>query len=123
MPWYRVTPKNAPCDDGWTTGNTASQLQLEFTPQDVVQDRIFCSALLASSQAVTVTVTVGGVNLSAAWTKTPSGSAGISPRQRRFRRQYGRRHRHGRVYGGQQAIYQDELRRHEQIHQLEHLCG
>ncbi|KAK0737079.1 glycosyl hydrolase family 71-domain-containing protein [Apiosordaria backusii] len=73
--WYRVTPKNALCDDGWTTGNTASQLQFEFTPQDVVQDKIFYSALLASSQAVTVTV--GGVNLGAAWTKTPSGGAGI----------------------------------------------
>lgn len=73
--WYRVTPKNAPCDDGWTTGNTASQLQVEFTPQDVVQDRIFYSALLASNQPVTVTV--GGVNLGATWTKTPSGGAGI----------------------------------------------
>ncbi|KAK4148379.1 glycosyl hydrolase family 71-domain-containing protein, partial [Chaetomidium leptoderma] len=86
--WYRVTPKNAPCDDGWTTGNTnapcddgwttgntASQLQFEFTPQDVVQDKIFYSALLASSR--TVTVTVGGVDLGATWTKTPSGGAGI----------------------------------------------
>lgn len=73
--WYRVTPKNAPCDDGWTTGNTASQLQFEFTPQDVVQDKIFYSALLASSQAVTVTV--GGVDLGATWTKKPSGGAGI----------------------------------------------
>ncbi|KAH7629776.1 glycosyl hydrolase family 71-domain-containing protein [Sordaria sp. MPI-SDFR-AT-0083] len=73
--WYRVTPKNAACDDGWTTGNTASQLELEFTPQDVVQDKIFYSALLASSQPVTVTV--GGVNVGATWTKTPSGGAGI----------------------------------------------
>lgn len=73
--WYRVTPKHASCDDGWTTGNTASQLQFEFTPQDVVQDKIFYSALLASSQAVTVTV--GGVDLGATWAKTPSGGAGI----------------------------------------------
>ncbi|EGO56249.1 hypothetical protein NEUTE1DRAFT_146972 [Neurospora tetrasperma FGSC 2508] len=73
--WYRVTSKNAACNDGWTTGNTASQLQLEFTPQDVVQDKIFYSALLASSQPVTVTV--GGVNVGATWTKTPSGGAGI----------------------------------------------
>lgn len=41
----------------------------------MVQDKIFYSALLASSQAVTVTV--GGVNLGATWTKTPSGGAGI----------------------------------------------
>ncbi|KAK3493348.1 glycosyl hydrolase family 71-domain-containing protein [Neurospora crassa] len=73
--WYRVTSKNAACNGGWTTGNTASQLQLEFTPQDVVQDKIFYSALLASSQPVTVTV--GGVNVGATWTKTPSGDAGI----------------------------------------------
>ncbi|KAK4202758.1 glycosyl hydrolase family 71-domain-containing protein [Triangularia verruculosa] len=73
--WYRVTPKNASCDDGWTTGNTASQLQFEFSPQDVVQDKVFYSALLAGNQAVTVTV--GGVNLGATWTKIPSGGVGM----------------------------------------------
>lgn len=73
--WYRVTPKDAACDNGGTTGNTASQLELEFWPYDVVQDKIFYSALLAEEQSVTVTV--GGVDVGAGWTKTPSGGAGI----------------------------------------------
>lgn len=60
--WYRLTSKdNSACNDGYTTGNTASQLQIEFYPTDVVQDKIFYSALLA--EAGTVTVTVGGVDL------------------------------------------------------------
>ncbi|RAL64388.1 hypothetical protein DID88_001864 [Monilinia fructigena] len=49
------------CSDGYTTGNAASQLQIEFYPTHVVQDKIFYSALLA--EAGTVTVTVGGIDL------------------------------------------------------------
>ncbi|KAI9643094.1 Glucan endo-1,3-alpha-glucosidase agn1 [Ciborinia camelliae] len=74
--WYRLTSKdNTACSDGDTTGNTASQLQIEFYPTDVVQDKIFYSALLAG--VGTVTVTVGGVDLGASWTHTPSDSVGI----------------------------------------------
>ncbi|KAK2601394.1 hypothetical protein N8I77_010848 [Diaporthe amygdali] len=73
--WYRLTPKTAGCQDGDTTGNTASQLQVEFTPSAVVQDKIFYSALLASAQAVTVTV--GGADLGSTWTHTPSDPVGI----------------------------------------------
>lgn len=72
--WYRLTPKVG-CGDGDTTGNTASQLQVEFTPTAVVQDKIFYSALLASAKQVTVTV--GGVDLGAKWTHTPSDPVGI----------------------------------------------
>ncbi|OIW34215.1 hypothetical protein CONLIGDRAFT_568540 [Coniochaeta ligniaria NRRL 30616] len=72
--WYRLTPKAA-CNDGNTVGNTHSQLQVEFSPGDVVQDKIFFSALLGSSKAVTVTV--GGVNLNAAWTTKPASGVGI----------------------------------------------
>ena len=72
--WYRLTPKGA-CDDGGTTGNTASQLQIEFSPADTVQDKIFFSALLAFPQSVTVTV--GGVDLGANWTTVPNGNIGI----------------------------------------------
>lgn len=72
--WYRLTAKAA-CGDGDTTGNTASQLQVEFMPVDVVQDKIFYSALLSSAQQVTVTV--GGVDLGAKWTHTPSDPVGI----------------------------------------------
>lgn len=73
--WYRLTPKSAGCQNGGTTGNTASQLQIEFNPADIVEDKIFYTALLASSQSVTVTV--GGVDLGATWTSTPDGGVGL----------------------------------------------
>ena len=64
--WYRLTSKdNSACSDGDTTGNTANQFQIEFYPTDVVQDKIFYSAVLA--EAGTVTVTVGGVDLGKFW--------------------------------------------------------
>ncbi|KAK7710225.1 Glucan endo-1,3-alpha-glucosidase agn1 [Diaporthe eres] len=44
-------------------------------PAEVVQDKIFYSALLSSAQQVTVTV--GGVDLGAKWTHTPSDPVGI----------------------------------------------
>lgn len=73
--WYRPSPKQSGCDDGGTTGNTASQLQEEFWPWDIVEDKIFFSALLASSQAVSVTV--GGVAVSASWTFEPENGKGL----------------------------------------------
>jgi hypothetical protein len=73
--WYRLTPKSVCPTNGGTTGNTASQLQLEFDPRDVAQDKIFYSALLASSQSVTVTV--GGIDLGASWVDIPDGGVGI----------------------------------------------
>jgi hypothetical protein len=72
--WYRTSPGTA-CSSGGTTGNTASQLQLEFPPSAVAQDKIFFSALLTSS--ATVSVTVGGVALTAAWSATPQGGIGM----------------------------------------------
>ncbi|KAG4428839.1 hypothetical protein IFR05_015680, partial [Cadophora sp. M221] len=73
--WYRRYPKAA-CTSGGTTGNTASQLQVEFYPADVVQDKVFYSALLASPGA-TVTVTIGGVSQVGTWENTPDGGVGI----------------------------------------------
>lgn len=61
--WYRLSPAAA-CGGG-TTGNTASQLQLEYAPTEVVQDRIFFSALLTMD--ATVTVSVGGAVQTATW--------------------------------------------------------
>lgn len=72
--WYRLTPGTA-CATGNTTGNTASQLQIEFEPWQVAQDKIFYSALL--TETATVTVTVGGVSILATWEKIPSGGIGI----------------------------------------------
>lgn len=72
--WYRNSPMS-PCGFAETVGNTATQMQLEYSPAVVLSDRIFYSALLASSAAVTVTV--GGVSLGATWSDTPAGGAGI----------------------------------------------
>ncbi|MCJ1307285.1 hypothetical protein MMC25_000931 [Agyrium rufum] len=74
--WYRLNPGiSAGCSSNGTTGNTASQLQIEFQPGDVMQNKIFFSALLVAT--ATVIVTVGGVSIQAAWTNTPSGGIGI----------------------------------------------
>lgn len=73
--WYRLNAAGSCASDGGTTGNTVSQLQLEYPPKDIPQDKIFYSALLASP--ADVVVTVDGVSLGAAWTHTPSGDAGI----------------------------------------------
>ncbi|KAJ6036601.1 Glycoside hydrolase family 71 [Penicillium herquei] len=72
--WYRLNAAGA-CADSGTTANTASQLQLEYWPKDVVQDQIFYSALL--SQPGDISVTIDGVNVGATWTNTPSGNVGI----------------------------------------------
>lgn len=72
--WYRLNAAGA-CADGGTTANTVSQLQLEYWPKDVMQDKIFYSALL--SQPGDISVTIDGVNLGATWTNTPSGNVGI----------------------------------------------
>lgn len=73
--WYRLNQAGACASDGGTTGNTASQLQLEYKPQQILQDKIFFSALLGSSAQVKVTL--GGVDLGATWIHVPSGDAGI----------------------------------------------
>jgi hypothetical protein len=72
--WYRLSP-NDTCSTNGTSGNTASQLQYEFSPGTVVQDRVFYSALLTSS--ATVAVTIGGTSQTGTWTHTPAGGAGI----------------------------------------------
>jgi len=72
--WYRQHPKSA-CSSGGTTGNTASQLQVEIAPSAIVQDEIYFAAPLGS--AATVSVTVGGVAVPATWNVVPSGGVGI----------------------------------------------
>jgi hypothetical protein len=72
--WYRTSPSGA-CSDGGTTGNTASQLQLEFPPQSVMQDKIFFSAVLGADAQPTVTV--GGKTFQPKWSSIPDGGVGI----------------------------------------------
>ncbi|KAK3933533.1 glycosyl hydrolase family 71-domain-containing protein [Diplogelasinospora grovesii] len=72
--WFRPQPASA-CATGGTTGNTASQLQITYSPAEIVQDKIFFTALLGS--AADVTVTVGGVDQGATWTRVPDGNVGL----------------------------------------------
>jgi hypothetical protein len=67
--WYRVQPASA-CGTGGTTANTASQLQLEFSPTDVVTDMVFFSALLEDT--ADVSVSIGGASVEATWRNIPS---------------------------------------------------
>lgn len=72
--WYRRTHTEA-CSSGGTSVNTASQLQLEFWPSDVLEDQIFFSALL--TEPADVSVTINGRSVSSKWLSTPEGGIGI----------------------------------------------
>ncbi|ETS84382.1 hypothetical protein PFICI_02407 [Pestalotiopsis fici W106-1] len=72
--WYRVNPASA-CSSGGTSGNTASQFQVEYPPSEVVQDRIYFNALLTSEASVTVTI--GGTAVSAEWSSKPWDGVGV----------------------------------------------
>lgn len=72
--WYRVN-KNEACGDGGTTGNTASQLQIEYSPNAMMQDRVFYDALLTGPAQVQVSI--GGVVQDGAWDQEPHGGIGL----------------------------------------------
>ncbi|RHZ43203.1 glycoside hydrolase family 71 protein [Aspergillus thermomutatus] len=54
--WYRTTP-GAACGTGGTSANTHSHAQFEFSPLDIMADRIFYSALL--TEYATAEVIIG----------------------------------------------------------------
>ncbi|KAI9154906.1 Glucan endo-1,3-alpha-glucosidase agn1 [Paramyrothecium foliicola] len=72
--WYRKQPAAA-CSTGQTSGNTVSQLQLEFSPLEVAQDRVFFTAILASN--ADVSVSIGGASQAATWSDEPEGGIGL----------------------------------------------
>jgi hypothetical protein len=72
--WYRLGSAKA-CQNGGTIGNTASHLQIEYDPTDLLQDKIFFSVLLGSD--ADVSVTVGGRPIPAQWKYKPYGNVGI----------------------------------------------
>jgi hypothetical protein len=72
--WYRPNPATA-CSDGSTTGNTASQLEIEFPASQVMQDRIFYSVLLNSDAQVLVSI--GGTTQTGTWTQMPDAGIGL----------------------------------------------
>jgi hypothetical protein len=73
--WYRINPNGA-CGDGGTTGNTASHGQTIYKPSEMLEDKIFYSALLGSKDA-TVTITIGDYSVKGDWSTTPDGGVGI----------------------------------------------
>ncbi|KAI4598799.1 hypothetical protein KJ359_002691 [Pestalotiopsis sp. 9143b] len=72
--WYRVNPASA-CSSGGTSGNTASQFQVEYPPAEIVQDRVYFNALLTSEAAVSVTI--GGTAVTAEWSSKPWDGVGV----------------------------------------------
>ncbi|KAJ5950412.1 Glycoside hydrolase family 71 [Penicillium vulpinum] len=74
--WFRQAPGNA-CKDGGTTGNTKTHGQKEFPPTDVLQDEVFYSALLRTSQDVEVSVDIGGTVQEGKWKNKPHGPIGL----------------------------------------------
>ena len=67
----------ADCSTNYTTGNTASQLQLEFPPGDVVQDYIFFAALIAG-EVDPPQVNIGPDTVPSYWTTLPVNYPGVA---------------------------------------------
>lgn len=72
--WYRLAPAAA-CGSGGTSGNTASQLQIEFPPAEIAQDRIFFSAVLGSFSGAVVSI--GGDAHTVGWSSVPGDDVGV----------------------------------------------
>lgn len=72
--WYRRVYRED-CNDGGTTGNTASQVQMEFEPSALVMDEVFFSALL--TEDASVQVVIGGSVYRGSWRNKPEGGAGL----------------------------------------------
>ncbi|EQB54827.1 mutanase [Colletotrichum gloeosporioides Cg-14] len=72
--WYRPTPKRA-CGPGGTTGNTVSQLQMEFEPYDIIDDSVFFTVL--ATESVKITVSIGGVQSQGVLRDLPDGGVGL----------------------------------------------
>jgi hypothetical protein len=76
--WHRLSSV-ADCANDGTTANTASQLQIEFDPKDVVEDKIFFTALLVEDAYWTIKI--GGHVLKDTstlpeWTSRPQNGGG-----------------------------------------------
>ena len=72
--WYRLTP-GAACASGRTSSNTASQLQVEFPPAEMAQDRIFFSVVLGSFSGAVVSI--GDWSQTVGWSDVPDDDVGV----------------------------------------------
>ncbi|KAF7590107.1 hypothetical protein BBP40_003263 [Aspergillus hancockii] len=73
--WYRPS-LTKDCSDGKTSGNTASQLQLEFDPAELSKDRVYFTALLQQDADVAVYFN-GGIRVKTEWDFLPPGTEGF----------------------------------------------
>lgn len=64
--WGRSTSTNVDCSTNGTTVNTASQLQIEFPPDQALSDNIFF-VVVATGEVDAPIVTIGGTQVSAGW--------------------------------------------------------
>lgn len=72
--WYRLNPNTA-CGTGGTTGNTATQNQVEVPPSTLDLDAVYFSALLDST--ANFEVTIGTTTQSGTWRNIPVSGSGI----------------------------------------------
>ncbi|KAL2870142.1 glycoside hydrolase family 71 protein [Aspergillus lucknowensis] len=72
--WYRVSHADA-CKDGGTTGKSKAPEQNQLAPGEVLEDRVFYSALL--EEEAEVRVSIGGDSQSAEWMNVPDGGKGV----------------------------------------------
>jgi hypothetical protein len=64
------------CSDGGTTINTASQLQVEQTPADVMDYKYIGFTATLGSLA-NITINIGGQSYSTSWQSVPAGGVGV----------------------------------------------
>ncbi|KAL2818044.1 glycosyl hydrolase family 71-domain-containing protein [Aspergillus granulosus] len=72
--WYRPSHAES-CLSGKTTGNSETQRQTLMEPGEVLEDKVFYSALLDTH--ADVKVSIGGVSQSTEWTDVPRSGRGV----------------------------------------------
>ncbi|CCD56471.1 glycoside hydrolase family 71 protein [Botrytis cinerea T4] len=73
--WHRLSPA-ADCSPDNTTVNTASQLQIEFSPGAILQDAVFFTALLAEGNNE-FNIKIGGIVAGTILYNEPESGAGL----------------------------------------------
>ncbi|KAL4803057.1 glycoside hydrolase [Aspergillus unguis] len=84
--WYRLSPANA-CGDGKTSGNSEESGQKLLKPGEVLEDKVFFSAVLESN--ADVKVSIGDQTRTAEWSDRPDGGKGMYYGSIGFERQTG----------------------------------
>ena len=75
MAYYRTAPALA-CPGGGTTGNNPDAGEVEMKPEELVEDSVFYAVLLNTDQGVTVSVSIGGKELTGKLDEVPAAGGG-----------------------------------------------